>query len=152
MDLLGKLLPEHRLRFNPLLLFPGMIINPELAGEEMAAYLLFPQLILLLVHLHADKIYRKQFNTNRSTLIYSGARQFRVFNREGVLQYTSEPLQGLEQALDWKPSGTLIASTLRLPNKHMIAFFEKNGLRHGEINLPFNPDEIKVLSFIFMII
>lgn len=62
-------------------------------------------------------------------------RQIRIFNREGVLQATSEPVPGLEFALSWKPSGSLIASTRRLPNKYQVVFFEKNGLRHGEFVL-----------------
>lgn len=32
----------------------------------------------------------------------TGARKVRVWNREGVLQATSEPISGLEQALCWK--------------------------------------------------
>lgn len=32
----------------------------------------------------------------------TGARKIRVWNREGVLQATSEPIDGLEQALCWK--------------------------------------------------
>lgn len=32
----------------------------------------------------------------------TGARKVRVWNREGVLQATSEPINGLEQALCWK--------------------------------------------------
>ena len=34
-----------------------------------------------------------------------------------------------------RPSGNLIASSQKLPNKHEIIFFEKNGLRHGEFSL-----------------
>lgn len=75
---------------------------------------------------------------------FIGARQIRVFSREGALQSTSEVVPGLEQALDWKPSGSIIASTQRLPNKHIVVFFEKNGLRHGEITLPFAPNDVNV--------
>lgn len=32
----------------------------------------------------------------------SGARIIRVWSREGILQSTSEPMNGLEQALAWK--------------------------------------------------
>jgi elongator complex protein 1 len=53
-------------------------------------------------------------------------------------------LQGLEQAFDWKPSGNVMASTQRLPNKHIVVFLEKNGLKHGEFTLPFAPNEAKV--------
>lgn len=74
----------------------------------------------------------------------SKCRRIRVINNEGVLQYTSEETSGLEQALSWKPSGSLIASSQRFPNKHDIVFFEKNGLRHGEFSLPFKPSEVLV--------
>uniref|UniRef100_A0A665V866 Elongator complex protein 1 n=1 Tax=Echeneis naucrates TaxID=173247 RepID=A0A665V866_ECHNA len=74
----------------------------------------------------------------------TGARKVRVWNREGILQATSEPVNGLEQALCWKPSGSLIASTQRHPNKHSVVFMEKNGLLHGDFTLPFSKDQAKV--------
>ncbi|XP_045886110.1 elongator complex protein 1 [Micropterus dolomieu] len=76
--------------------------------------------------------------------LQTGARKVRVWNREGVLQATSEPINGLEQALCWKPSGSLIASTQRHPNKHSVVFMEKNGLLHGDFTLPFSKDQAKV--------
>ncbi|XP_030594916.1 elongator complex protein 1 isoform X2 [Archocentrus centrarchus] len=79
----------------------------------------------------------------------SGARKVRVWNREGVLQATSEPINGLEQALCWKPSGSLIASTRRHPNKHSVVFMEKNGLLHGDFALPFGKDEAKVKELLW---
>ncbi|XP_071449948.1 elongator complex protein 1 [Hetaerina americana] len=75
---------------------------------------------------------------------HSRCRQLRIFNREGSLQCTSEDVDGLEPPVSWKPSGALIASVQRLPNKYMVVFFEKNGLRHGEFNLPFGPNEVLV--------
>nr|XP_045600138.1 putative elongator complex protein 1 [Procambarus clarkii] len=72
------------------------------------------------------------------------SRRLRIINREGILQYTSEDLNGLEQVLSWKPAGSLIASSQRLANKHEVVFFEKNGLKHGEFNLPFKPNEMLV--------
>ena len=63
-------------------------------------------------------------------------RKLMVVNREGIVQYTSEPVSKLEQSLSWKPSGSLITSTQRLPNKYQVVFFEKNGLRHGEFTFP----------------
>ncbi|XP_065189160.1 putative elongator complex protein 1 [Sycon ciliatum] len=74
----------------------------------------------------------------------SGGRKVRVFSREGVLLSTSENVDGLEQALSWKPSGSLITSSQRLPHRHDIVFFEKNGLRHGEFTLPFQRLEVRV--------
>ncbi|XP_037583819.1 elongator complex protein 1 isoform X2 [Cebus imitator] len=74
----------------------------------------------------------------------TGARKVRVWNREFVLQSTSEPVAGLGPALAWKPSGSLIASTQDKPNQQDIVFFEKNGLLHGHFTLPFLKDEVKV--------
>uniref|UniRef100_A0A3B4WUV3 Elongator complex protein 1 n=1 Tax=Seriola lalandi dorsalis TaxID=1841481 RepID=A0A3B4WUV3_SERLL len=79
----------------------------------------------------------------------TGARKVRVWNREGVLQATSEPVSGLEQALCWKPSGSLIASTQRHPNKHSVVFMEKNGLMHGDFTLPFNKDQARVKELLW---
>eukprot|EP01135_Chromosphaera_perkinsii_P003469 Nk52_evm7s244 gene=Nk52_evmTU7s244 len=68
----------------------------------------------------------------------NGERVLRVWSRECVLQSTSEVLEGIEQYLSWRPSGNLIATSQRLPHKHNIVFFEKNGLKHGEFSLPFD--------------
>lgn len=76
-----------------------------------------------------------------------GSRQIKVFNREGALHYTTEPTTGLEQSLDWKLSGSVFASTIRLPNKHIVGFYEKNGLRHGEFTLPFKDNQVQVSTF-----
>ncbi|KAM8909960.1 elongator complex protein 1 isoform 2-T2 [Spinachia spinachia] len=81
--------------------------------------------------------------------LQTGARKVRVWNREGVLQATSEPANGLEQALCWKPSGSLIASTQRHPNKHSVVFMEKNGLLHGDFTLPFSKDQAKVKDLLW---
>ncbi|XP_019627149.1 PREDICTED: elongator complex protein 1-like [Branchiostoma belcheri] len=78
-----------------------------------------------------------------------GARRLRMWNRECVLQATSETVSMLGQALCWKPSGSLIASTQRKPHRHEVVFFEKNGLRHGEFVLPFGKDEMKVLELLW---
>uniref|UniRef100_A0AAQ5ZMD6 Elongator complex protein 1 n=1 Tax=Amphiprion ocellaris TaxID=80972 RepID=A0AAQ5ZMD6_AMPOC len=79
----------------------------------------------------------------------TGAMKIRVWNREGVLQATSEPINGLEQALCWKPSGSLIASTQHHPNKHSVVFMEKNGLLHGDFTLPFSKDQAKVKELLW---
>uniref|UniRef100_A0AAR2JS57 Elongator complex protein 1 n=1 Tax=Pygocentrus nattereri TaxID=42514 RepID=A0AAR2JS57_PYGNA len=78
-----------------------------------------------------------------------GARKVRVWNRECILQATSEAINGLEQPLCWKPSGSLIASTQRHPNKHSVVFMEKNGLLHGDFTLPFAKDQAKVKELLW---
>lgn len=65
-----------------------------------------------------------------------GIRRFKVFDRDGNLQYTSEKQPGLQANLAWRPSGNLIATTQKLTDKNIVAFFEKNGLKHGEFIIP----------------
>jgi elongator complex protein 1 len=62
-------------------------------------------------------------------------RVIRVYSREGTLDSVSEPVDGLEGALSWRPSGSLIAGIQRLDNRIDVVFFERNGLRHGEFSL-----------------
>ena len=42
----------------------------------------------------------------------------------------------MEDQLSWRPEGNLIAASQRSSNQHLIIFFEKNGLRHGNFSLP----------------
>ncbi|CAG4944114.1 unnamed protein product [Parnassius apollo] len=72
----------------------------------------------------------------------NGLRRFKVFDREGHLQYTSENQIGLESNLSWRPSGNLIATTQKTNEKYVVAFFEKNGLKHGECIIPVNSKSI----------
>lgn len=76
-------------------------------------------------------------------------RMFKVFDKEGVLKFTSEKCAGLEAPIAWRPSGSWIAVPHILPNKYTIALFEKNGLRHREIVLPFKQDEEKVAKLLW---
>lgn len=62
-------------------------------------------------------------------------RMIRVYSREGVLEGASEPVDGLEGALSWRPAGNLMASIQRLPDRVDVVFFERNGLRHGQFSL-----------------
>lgn len=71
-------------------------------------------------------------------------RTLRVYNRQGLLQTTSEDVAGLEHPLIWRPSGNLIVATQRFgfegggagrEGRHDVIFFERNGLRHGEFSL-----------------
>ena len=62
-------------------------------------------------------------------------RVIRVYSRDGILDSASEPVDGLEGALSWRPSGNLIAAVQRLAGRVDIVFFERNGLRHGQFTL-----------------
>ncbi|CAK7567731.1 MAG: Putative elongator complex protein 1 [Sporothrix epigloea] len=71
-------------------------------------------------------------------------RVVRVYNREGVLDSVSEPVDGLESYLSWRPSGNLLATVQRKSaspgelssqDQFNIIFFERNGLRHGQFAL-----------------
>lgn len=65
-------------------------------------------------------------------------RLIKIFSRGGVLQYVGDAIPGLEGPISWRPLGNIIALSQQLPNKHVICFMEKNGLRHGDFTLPEN--------------
>lgn len=68
--------------------------------------------------------------------VQDGSRRVvRVFSRKGELESASEPVDGLEGALSWRPSGNLIAGIQRLSERVDVVFFERNGLRHGQFTL-----------------
>lgn len=71
-----------------------------------------------------------------------GIRRFKVFDRSGQLQYTSEKQQGLESNLAWRPSGNLLTTTQKVNDKHTVSFFEKNGLKHGEFDIPITSNTV----------
>ena len=73
-------------------------------------------------------------------------RMIRFFSREGHLESVSEPVDGLEGALSWRPSGNLIASIRRSTEKIEVVFFERNGLRHGEFDLRSTAEGLQNLS------
>ncbi|EMC97050.1 hypothetical protein BAUCODRAFT_46874, partial [Baudoinia panamericana UAMH 10762] len=75
----------------------------------------------------------------------SRRRLVRVYSREGVLESVSEPVDGLEGALSWKPSGQVLAGIQRLDDRLKVVFFERNGLRHGEFDLRLSKEEAEVL-------
>lgn len=77
------------------------------------------------------------------SFVGENGRMFKVFDKEGALQFTSEKCSGLEAPIFWRPSGSWIAIPQILPNKYAIALFEKNGLRHREIILPFKANEVR---------
>jgi elongator complex protein 1 len=62
----------------------------------------------------------------------SPRRVVRVYTREGQIESFSEPIDGLEGVLSWRPSGQWIATVQRIGDFEMeIVFLERNGLRHG---------------------
>ena len=70
-------------------------------------------------------------------------RVIRVYSREGDLDSVSEPVDGLEGALSWRPAGNLIAGIQRLTDRVDVVFFERNGLRHGQFSLRLRPEQCK---------
>lgn len=73
-------------------------------------------------------------------------RMIRVYSREGQLDSVTEPVDGLEGALSWRPSGNLIASLRRTSANVEIVFFERNGLRHGQFDLRLTPEETESMK------
>lgn len=69
-------------------------------------------------------------------------RVIRVYSREGTLDSASEPVDGLEAALSWRPAGNLMASIQRLEDRIDVVFFERNGLRHGQFSLRLGKEEM----------
>ncbi|EHY55522.1 Elongator complex protein 1 [Exophiala dermatitidis] len=69
-------------------------------------------------------------------------RVIRVFSREAVLDSASEPVDGMESALSWRPFGNLIAAIKRSDAKIEVIFFERNGLRHGQFELRLTKEEM----------
>ncbi|XP_022162611.1 elongator complex protein 1 [Myzus persicae] len=66
----------------------------------------------------------------------SNLRSIKIFNREGILQYISEPLSGVEAVLSWKTTKELISFSQHINDKYFISFLEKNGLKHGDFEIP----------------
>ena len=77
-----------------------------------------------------------------STIEAGTRRLIRVYSREGALDSVSEPINGLEGAISWRPAGNLIAGIQRLESRINIVFFERNGLRHGQFSLRLRPDQM----------
>ncbi len=73
------------------------------------------------------------------------SRKFQVFTRESVLHSTIESdVSVLDAPIAWKYSKSLIAASIYRLNKHEIIFFERNGLAHGSVQLPFPVSQMKV--------
>ncbi|RPA90649.1 IkappaB kinase complex, IKAP component [Choiromyces venosus 120613-1] len=72
----------------------------------------------------------------------SKRRVIRVYSRDGSLDSVSEPVDGLEGPLSWRPVGNLMAGIQRFPERLDVVFFERNGLRHGEFTLRIPTDKV----------
>ncbi|KAH0566229.1 hypothetical protein GP486_000376 [Trichoglossum hirsutum] len=70
-------------------------------------------------------------------------RLIRVFSRDGILDGVSEPVDGLEGALSWRPVGNLMAGIQRMKDRAEVVFFERNGLRHGQFDLRLTPEAME---------
>lgn len=70
-----------------------------------------------------------------STVESASRRLIRVYTRDGELDGVSEPVDGLESALSWRPAGNLMAGIQRFSDHVDVVFFERNGLRHGQFTL-----------------
>ncbi len=73
-------------------------------------------------------------------------RVIRVYSRDGTLDSVSEPVDGLEAGLSWRPAGNLMASIQRLKDRIDVVFFERNGLRHGQFSLRLGKEEMETLG------
>lgn len=78
-----------------------------------------------------------------NSIIEEGPRRMiRIYTREGVLDSVTEPVDGLEGALSWRPEGNLLAGLQRFDDKMNVVFFERNGLRHGHFPLRMLPEDM----------
>lgn len=77
-------------------------------------------------------------------VVPNSRRVIRIFTREGTIESASEPVDGLEYTLSWRPADNLLAGVQRLTDRLDVVFFERNGLRHGEFSLRLSKDEMKM--------
>jgi elongator complex protein 1 len=69
--------------------------------------------------------------------VFVGQNKFSVWERSGVIHAEMEDLQGINSAvMSWKPSGELLATCQTQPHQQLVAFFERNGLKHGDFKIP----------------
>lgn len=106
---------------------------------------------------HIDEGLMSPFDQGETTLSWRGdsaylamnsagddkRRMIRVFSREGVLDAVSQPVDGLESALSWRPAGNLMAGIQRFTDRIDVVFFERNGLRHGQFTLRLSEEEAR---------
>ncbi|TKR96983.1 hypothetical protein L596_010918 [Steinernema carpocapsae] len=65
-------------------------------------------------------------------------RAIRIWSREGELISRCVPLAGMESCLSTRPAGNLIATSRLLGDKRSVCFYEKNGQRRYQFDLPEN--------------
>ncbi|KAF3765858.1 IkappaB kinase complex, IKAP component [Cryphonectria parasitica EP155] len=70
-----------------------------------------------------------------NSTVSASRRLIRVYTRDGALDGVSEPVDGLEGSLSWRPAGNLMAGIQRFDDHVDVVFFERNGLRHGQFTL-----------------
>jgi elongator complex protein 1 len=73
-------------------------------------------------------------------------RMFKVFNKEGSMEYASEMCENLQVPIAWKPSGLWIAKPEVLSDTYVISLFERNGLKHNKLVLPFMHEQEPVVN------
>ncbi|KAF2663962.1 elongator complex protein-like protein 1 [Microthyrium microscopicum] len=78
-----------------------------------------------------------------NSILNDQRRMIRVYSRDGALDSVSEPVDSLEGALSWRPSGNLLAGLKRNSDSAEVVFFERNGLRHGQFKLRVTEEELK---------
>lgn len=75
-------------------------------------------------------------------------RVVRVYSRDGQIESFSEPIDGLEGVLSWRPSGNWIATVQRKSDEDVgVVFLERNGLRHGGFPLRKAGSQIRELAW-----
>lgn len=105
---------------------------------------------------HVDEGHLSSLDRSQTTITWRGdgaylavnavqdgkRRMIRIYSREGVLDSVSEPVDGLEGALSWRPAGNLMAGIQRRSDRVDVVFFERNGLRHGEFPLRLSAEDL----------
>lgn len=109
---------------------------------------------------HVDEGHLSSYDRGETTITWRGdgaflavnivessqRRMIRVYSREGELDSVSEPVDGLEGALSWRPAGNLMAGIQRLQDRVDVVFFERNGLRHGQFPLRLTAEDMQTCA------
>lgn len=72
-------------------------------------------------------------------------REILIFQRDSLKPTIKEPCEGLGWALAWRSDGSLIASVQKRSKSQWVIFFENNGLRHGQFQVPDMDNDIAEL-------